>query len=267
MKIATTLGVLVLLGVSLLTLGARANSRNEIVLNSENSVVFSGPVTPASVAKNQKRLAEVSNNLDSDDVIYLVIDSPGGSVLSGLEFITFAKALPQKVKPICLYCASMGYQIFQALDERLVLPSSSLMSHRASLSGIGGQIPGEIDTRLNSIRRILDELDKGTAARVGMTFEEYRKAIYDELYLWGKEAVEQKHADRMPSIRCDKKLTNGTREELIPTFFGAVKVVFSNCPLISGPLSVALANEALKVPEAEVRRAVQMELRSVKMEF
>lgn len=267
MKVMTSVAILLVCVIGLLSLGSRAASRNDVVLTAKNSLVFSGPVSASSVAKNQKKLAEISNELGSNDVIYLVIDSPGGSVLAGLEFITFAKALPQKVKPLCLYCASMGYQIFQALDERLVLPSSQLMSHRATLGGIGGQIPGEIDSRLNSIRRILDEIDSGTAARVGMSFEQYRKAIYNELYLWGREAVEQKHADRMPIVRCSKELANSVRQETFNTFFGAVSVEFSNCPLISGPLSVKLNRTDITVPEVEVHRAVMKQLRTVTMEF
>jgi ATP-dependent protease ClpP protease subunit len=119
--------VLVLFTIGLLLSFSRMSQTatdDSVVLTNTNHVLFSGPVSDNSVSKAQIELALLSSKLDEDDVIYLVIDSPGGSVPAGNRFVDFANSLPQKIKPICLFCASMGYHMFQSFDERLVYSSS-----------------------------------------------------------------------------------------------------------------------------------------------
>jgi ATP-dependent protease ClpP protease subunit len=211
-----------------------------IVLTKKNHVLFSGEVTDSSVSKAQVELAKISADLSSDDVIYLVIDSPGGSVPAGNRFIDFAGSLPQKVKPICLFCASMGYHMFQSLDERIVYSSSELMSHRVRIGGLAGQVPGEAVSRLNDIIATSQRMDEKVAKRIGISVEAYQKSIYDELWLNGTDAVKLKHADRVAKIRCDRALAVGTRKETFNTLFGPVEVTTSTCPLISGFLALDL---------------------------
>jgi len=131
----------------------------------------------------------------------------------------------------------MGYHIFQSLDERLVFPSSSLMSHRVSIGGLAGQVPGEAVTRINDIIATSNEMDEKVAKRIGISTEAYQKLIYDELWLSGSSAVKLKHADRVAKIRCSNELLNGTQKSTVNTLFGPVEVTTSKCPLISGVLS------------------------------
>lgn len=255
-KICSTI-VLVVLGILLST---QLFSRGEeaITLTEENHIVFSGPVNDSSVAKAQVQLGKLSKELDRGDVIYLVIDSPGGSVAAGNLFIDFAKSLPQKIKPICIFCASMGYHMFQSFDERIVYSSSTLMSHRASLGGLAGQVPGELESRLGAIKAILDNMDENVSKRVGMTKEAYQKLIYDELWLDGTNAVRTKHADRVAKIKCDDSLLAGTKSETVVTIFGPVDIEMSKCPLINGVLDAKFSRTTFRsISEAiiEVKKA------------
>lgn len=212
-------------------------SSDTITLTEDNHIVFSGEVSDSSVANAQIKLGQLSARLSKSDVIYLVLDTPGGSVSAGNQFIDFAKALPQKIKPISIFAASMGYHFFQSFDERIMQSSSTIMSHRVSLGGLSGQIPGELITRLNSIIATSNQMDDVAAKRVGLSREAYQKLIHDELWLNGQDAVRLGHADRLAKIRCSNDLITGTRVETVRTMFGPLDVTFSTCPLINGFLS------------------------------
>lgn len=216
------------------TLSINSTDDNAITLTEDNHIVFSGPVNDSSVANAQLKLGQLSERIGRNEVIYLVLDTPGGSVSAGNQFIDFAKSLPQKIKPISIFAASMGYHMFQSFDERIMQSSSTIMSHRVSLGGLSGQIPGELITRLNWIIATSNEMDEAAAKRVGLTPEDYKKLIHDELWLNGTDAVRTGHADRLAKIKCSAELIKGTRVETVNTLFGPVEVKFSTCPIING---------------------------------
>lgn len=141
------------------------------------------------------------------------------------------------------------------------------MSHRAALGGLSGQVPGELESRLSSIKRILDIMDAAVAKRVGLSPEAYKKLIYDELWLDGQSAVKTGHADRIAKIKCSDKIIAATRSEVVRTFFGPVQVTFSKCPLISGILDLKLAKESKFRSEAEAMALVKKTKRSVVFNF
>lgn len=219
---------------------AKPGTDKVVTLTENNHVVFAGEVNDQSVAQAQVELAKISAELDEDEVIYLVIDSPGGSVTAGNRFIDFASSLPQKIKTICLFCASMGYHMFQSLDERLVYDSSELMSHRVRIGGLAGQVPGEAVTRMNEILATSNRMDAKVAKRIGISVADYQKLIYDELWLSGTDAVKTRHADRVAKIRCSKELAAKTKTFTANTLFGQVEVLISSCPLISGILDIQM---------------------------
>lgn len=270
-KILLTIAAVVGVTFAGLSIGSSSSS-NEVVLTEDNHVIFSGKVDAQSVSRAQVQLASLSSKLPDSAIIYLIIDSPGGSVMAGNQFIDFAQALPQKIKTIPLFAASMGYHMSQSFQERLALPSTTLMSHRASLGGIGGQIPGEFESRLNNIKSILTEMDQFVANRVGISLEEYKAQIHDELWLTGREAVTRKHADRLIKAVCAKSLLSGNRVESVNTIFGLVQVELSRCPLINGPISVKFGRTEvpaghLNIPQELLMREVLKARRGVSMEF
>jgi ATP-dependent protease ClpP protease subunit len=230
--------ILFLLGILLCSSSFADNTKNlpSIILTEKNHVLLSGPVNDKSVAEVQIQLGKIAVTNPIGSVVYLVLDTPGGSVMAGNQLADFGKSLPIVIKPICLFCASMGYHLFQSFNERLVQPSSVLMSHRVSLSGVEGQLPGELLSRIQFYAKISQEMDKAVAKRVGLTPEAYMALIYDELWLTGQQAIDTKHADKMTKIYCSNELLKGERKEIVPTFFGPVEVTFSKCPLIQGML-------------------------------
>lgn len=206
-----------------------------IILTQDNTAYLNQPFNAQSVAEVQDKLSQLAANTTDD--LYLVLYTPGGSISAGNSLIDFVNSLDNKVHTITLFAASMGYITAQSLGKRYIVPSGILMSHRASVSGVSGQIPGEALSRLKHISSMVEELSKKVANRVNMSYDDYMKLIYDEAWLTAKEAVAGNHADKIVNVKCDRSL-NGTYNKNVRTIFGNVNVEFSNCPLIRSPITV-----------------------------
>jgi ATP-dependent Clp protease protease subunit len=223
----------VILGLSAVDL-AIASSPEVLVLSKNNTVVMSGQISNSLIAEKQKELLDlIDKNKPSGKPIYVFLDTPGGSVFAGNSFIDTAALYKGKIHTITYFAASMGYHMVQSLGTRYILPSGILMSHRASLNGVGGQLPGELVTAINFFSDLLLDMDKVAAARVKIPVEEYRKLIYDEYWVTGKKAVTVNQADKLAVVKCDESL-NGTETKGIQTIFGTVEVTVSKCPIIRG---------------------------------
>jgi len=226
-----------------------------IVLGSKNTLVLRGVVDEKSVANLQKELMQMSAKLPKSETIYLVMDTPGGSVLDGDTLIDTMRAIPQKIKTISLFAASMGFQIVQNGDERLVTPSGVLMSHRGAMDGVGGQISsdgkGSLLTRLNFFIRIMLELDNTAASRMHMSLKDYQALIADEYWVHGQDAVKDKAADRVVLARCSDELASKADTSVMQIFIFTVKVTMSKCPLIQGPLDLQVIGAGDNKAEVE----------------
>lgn len=213
----------------------------DLILESKNTLILRTAVSEASVNKLQNELLEMSMNLSKNTPIYLVLDTPGGDVFAGLNLIDNLRAIPQKIYTVTLFAASMGFQIVQNSDVRYITNQGTLMSHRAKLGGLGGQLDGELESRYAMIKRKVDYLDAVASKRMGITIKEYKSLILNEYWVHGFDSTGDKAADKVVNLRCGKSLS-GTKLETVNTFFGPVKVKFSECPIIRGPISVNYNN-------------------------
>ncbi len=215
------------------------NVKKIITLQAKNTVVFRGPVTEQTVSDVMRKMTFMSRRLKKHDVIFLAIDSPGGSIFDGLDFIQFAKALPQKVNTVTLFAASMGFMMVQTLDKRYIVTNGTLMSHRASIGRLSGQINGELESRYKMVKRAVDYLEHKSSTRMSLSMKDYQSLINPEYWVHGFDAVDDKAADEQILIRCGKSL-DGTEKVKFTTFYGPVTVLFSKCPLIKAPIKINL---------------------------
>lgn len=240
-----------LLLLSLLTSWAFA-SDDVIVLTENNTLIMNDQFDESSVAKVQADALKLSMKTKGD--IYLILNTPGGSVGAGKELIQFLQALPNKIHTITLYAASMGYNTAQALGTRYILPSGILMSHRAHIRGLSGQIPGEVETRISFLKEYISDLEETAAKRVGISVETYTNLVLNEYWVTGANAVKAGHADKVILAKCDESLS-GTYVEKFNTMFGPVWVTFSKCPIISGFLDVKFGDGSNVFP-AKARQSI-----------
>lgn len=235
--------VLTLLLASVNVFSANTN----ITLNENNHVLLRNDVNDDTIAKLSNQLSTlVSNRGTKNYTIYLVLDSPGGSIDAGLNFIEFAKTIPN-LETITIFSASMAAGIVEALPgKRNILSSGILMFHRAS-GGVEGQFEsGELESRLDFYKRLVRSMEVTNAQRMSLNLESYKAKVKDELWILGTEAVSQKAADAEVNIVCSESLIN---KSLIESFnimgLFTVQVKFSSCPLIRGGTVVDAGQKAL----------------------
>jgi ATP-dependent Clp protease protease subunit len=224
-----------------------------VVLEENNTIAFRNIVNPDSVASAQKKAMDLSKGLSKNQSIYLFLDTPGGMVTAGQELITTLKSLPQNIKTITNFAASMGFVMVQSLGERLILPTGTLMMHRATL-GVEGQVPGEFDSRYRYWTSKIQKIENEMAARLNVTEEDYAKLVQNEAWKDGIDSVMHNFADEIVFVRCAENLQD-TYEEEINTLFGTVTLTWSECPLIASPLSIdmrQLPTEGLRYNEVKI---------------
>lgn len=229
-----------------------SDKKDVIVLSKDNTLVLNSEVNGESVGKVISAAKDLDLQLSSSlkeklsrkhKPLYLFLNTPGGSVQSGLELIEAMKGLSRPVNTVTMFAASMGFQIAQGLNERLILKSGTLMSHRArgQFSGeFGGQAPSQIDSRYGFWKDRMDELDAETVSRSNgkQTLESYQQQYASEMWLTGTKSVAQGYADRVVSLRCDESLAGSTEQEFM--FMGVVRITYSldNCPINTSPTNV-----------------------------
>lgn len=136
--------------------------------------------------------------------VYMVLNSPGGSVLDGARIIAAMEGRDIRCVVTDL-AASMAFHIFQHCSQRYMTRNSFIMAHPASLSVM---YSGELDkfvSRYSFLKHYVDRMDLHAANRAGMTLDHFKLLTGQELWLDAQESVERKFADKvvivnLPSI-------------------------------------------------------------------
>lgn len=182
-----------------LSCGART-----VKLNSENHAFLKTQVSSYSVQEIIAKLRELDASLPKGEPLYLVLKTPGGSVLAGRDLINATKQLSRPVTTITIESASMGFQIAQELGERLIVDYGLTMMHQIS-AGCQGTL-SEINNCVKIVTFLFDYANKKAAARIGLSVKDYVDRINIEWFEMGIGAVKAKLMDALVSIKCDKDL-------------------------------------------------------------
>lgn len=217
----------------------------EIILTKDNTAVMRGPVTSESVAEVMSKLSELNKKGESSDPIYLVLQTPGGSVISGLNLIEYMNSLRRPVHSVANFAASMGFHILQNSPKRYITKYGTIMSHRAS-GGFQGDIPQQVKSRFKHITDLLEKMDEQVISRTNGKFDKksYSELIRDEYWSVGSNAIDDNFADEVVNLKCDASL-DGSLTTTVFTPFGPIQATFANCPLITEPLGASAGQEAV----------------------
>jgi ATP-dependent Clp protease protease subunit len=126
---------------------------------------------------------------DPDKDISLYINSPGGSVSSGLAIYDTMQYVKPQVSTICLgLAASMGAFLLAggAKGKRFALPNARVMIHQPS-GGAGGQA-SDIEIQAKEIVKTKKRLNELMAANTGQPFEKVEKDAERDYWMSGAEA-------------------------------------------------------------------------------
>jgi ATP-dependent protease ClpP protease subunit len=219
-----------------LLLGHTSYGAEKIILSTKNTVTFRDVVDGDSVTKAQVDLMQLIKQRGSANYpLYLVLDSPGGSVEAGLSFIDFAKNI-NNLHTVSIFAASMAAGIVEALPgKRYITSTGILMFHRASGSFEGYFETGEIESQLKLWKEIVLSMETTNANRLQIPIEEYKTKAMVEWWMYGQSAVKEKGVDEVANLVCTNELIDD--EETISTggIFGRA-LTFSKCPLFRAPL-------------------------------
>lgn len=173
---------------------------NKLTLNMPQVLILAGEVNGVSSASVIRGIKALQANKAP---IYLLIDSPGGSVLDGAQVLSAIEASKVPVNTVCMrMCASMAFVIHQFGTKRLAVSRSILMAHPAS----GGVNPGQIQNMLNLLKTItnyIDKMDAFIAKRAGLGTEEFHAMIAHELWLDAEDATARRFNDEIVYITND----------------------------------------------------------------
>lgn len=204
-----------------------------IELGTANTVVFREVVSPDSVFRMQLQLLDLISARGSKDYpIYLVMDCPGGDVYYGEQFIQTVKMF-KNVETVTIYAASMCSAIVQALPgNRLVTENGLMMFHRASGRFEGTFETGDVETQLKLWKDIILQLEDRTAKRISISLEDFKNKIVNEWYVYGKNNLTEKTADKLVDLVCTEKLIKKKEKVFVESLFGSQEITVSGCPLL-----------------------------------
>lgn len=232
------LSKILLAGALLLSPLARAN--DAIVLNSDNTVVLRGVIDGGSVTAVQMDLVkQVLKRGFRKYPIYLVLDSPGGSIEAGFMFIQFAKHI-SNLHTISIFSASMASAIVEELPgQRLVTENGTLMFHKA-YAGVEGTVEtGTLEAQLYYIKKQVLRLENGNATRMRTRLTDYKTLVANELWLDSDDSMRYRAADRIVDIVCTAELIKQTYSTHMMSMFGDISLEFSACPLFRVPFTTS----------------------------
>lgn len=137
---------------------------------------------------------------DPDKDIHLYINSPGGSVSSGLAIYDTMQYIKPDVSTICMGMAASMASVLLAAGapgKRFALPYSRVMIHQP-LGGVQGQA-SEIEITAREILRLRDEMNGILASHTGQTKEKIAQDTDRDNYMSSQQAKEYGLIDEVVS--------------------------------------------------------------------
>jgi ATP-dependent Clp protease, protease subunit len=135
---------------------------------------------------------------DPDKDISIYINSPGGSIYSGLAIYDTMKFVKPDIATMCVGVAmSMGSLLLAAgtKGKRSVLPNSRILIHQPS-AGFEGQST-DIEIHAREILNVRASIDEIYAQHTGLSTEQVRQDMERDRFFTAEQAVEYGLVDRI----------------------------------------------------------------------
>ncbi|MGL5257292.1 MAG: ATP-dependent Clp endopeptidase proteolytic subunit ClpP [Proteocatella sp.] len=135
---------------------------------------------------------------DPDKDIYLYINSPGGSITSGMAIYDTMQYIKPDVSTICIgLAASMGAFLLSAgaQGKRFALPNAEIMIHQPS-GGARGQA-SDIKIQAERILKMRESLNKILSERTGQPMEVIERDTERDTFMSSYQAMEYGLIDKV----------------------------------------------------------------------
>ena len=143
-------------------------------------------------------VAQLLESEDPDKDIHLYINSPGGSITSGMAIYDTMQYIKPDVSTICIgMAASMGAFLLSsgAKGKRFALPNAEIMIHQP-LGGFQGQAT-DIDIHAKRILKIKDKLNQILSENTNQPLEKIKVDVERDYFMEASEAVEYGLIDKV----------------------------------------------------------------------
>jgi ATP-dependent Clp protease protease subunit len=162
-------------------------------VNKDRTIFIQGTISNQTL-KVVEKIKELDKS--SNKPIYLVMTSPGGSVVAGAQIITAIQTSKAPIYTVAYsWCASMCAAILEYGEKRYATPRTVIMFHEAT-AGTNGDVE-----RMYSLSKFLksyvNKIEVHIASRMGVTFDKYKKTIAYDLRLDAEDALKLNLIDRL----------------------------------------------------------------------
>lgn len=203
--------------------GIPALTAEALNLDNKRVVRLMEPVSMDVAQEIQQKLLDL-NAEDEKTPIVLLIESPGGDVMAGAKILDAIKMSKAPVHAqIIGICASMAAIIAVHCNKIYVTQGAWLLFHNASLSVPNTDIRMVKEWLEFHIKR-MEEINRSTAEKLNLSYEEYLKKINMVYLITADEAVRTGVADGYVTEILCKKGVDGCKEKLYKpkqdSFFG-----------------------------------------------
>lgn len=156
----------------------------------KDRIIFLGSPIDDGVANTVIAQLLFLENQDPEKDIKLYINSPGGSVTSGMAIYDTMQYIKPDVSTICIGMAASMASVLLAAGEkgkRFCLPNSEVMIHQI-MGGTEGQA-SDIKIHAERILKLKDKLNEILAKHTGADLKKIEKDADRDYFMSAKEAV------------------------------------------------------------------------------
>lgn len=158
-----------------------------IKIDNERAIVLKDAVEEYNVNYIIDKMSEF-NAKDKTRPIFLIINSPGGSVIDGFSLIrTMTSIEAPTVCVIDTEAFSMAAIISQYCSKTYIHKYASILFHEAAF-GVRGQV-SQVKTRVEFILNELNEFELDLAQQMGLPLEKLNELSHKEWWLTAREAA------------------------------------------------------------------------------
>jgi len=178
-----------------------------VTVSRQNLIMFESFISKDTVLKLINEILELSKQLSSSDIIYLWIDSPGGSVGDLIKVIAVMDSIPQKIHTISGFAFSAAFGLYLHGDRRYYNESSKIGDHPGTIgsggSGVSGEaFAGNFDSRSHMVKKIGYQIVSHNAQILGISVEKYLSVFSSEVYFIGNEILDKGMATHKIKMHC-----------------------------------------------------------------
>ncbi len=155
----------------------------------KDRIIFLGDTIDDALANTVIAQLLFLDSQDSGKDIQLYINSPGGSVTSGLAIYDTIQYLKSDVSTMCVgIAASMGAVLLASGEKgkRFALPNSEVMIHQV-MGGVEGQAT-DIEITAKHILKTKDKINKILVEHTGQQYKKVEKDADRDYYMSAQEA-------------------------------------------------------------------------------